>query len=257
MELRRYWSLLRRRALLLMVAMGVALGVTAASTDQTKLYTAESTLYVGLNSFLPNAGYDPNLSGDQTNGLGQLIRTFAELIDSEAVASDALELTGIQRSAGAVVARTTATPEPGTSILRIQVSDTDPAAARGLANGMAEAFVNKISTLEPGRVLGEGDLPSAPARVFERAQLPTVPQQTSLISRLMVSGLLALLGSAGLILLLEYLDVTIKGRSDAEDQLELPVLGVIPLLRIDPTSTARRARPTPRDAPPMRMVSDQ
>jgi capsular polysaccharide biosynthesis protein len=133
-----------------------------------------------------------------------------------------------------------AVPIKDTNILVIVVTDTDPAVAQALSIGLAEAFVTKISELEPGKPLGEGDLPTAPARIFERAKLPVAPQKESLLTGLIVAALLGLLLSGGAVLLVEYLDITVKTVDDAERRLGLPVLGVVPQLALDPSTTLRR-----------------
>jgi capsular polysaccharide biosynthesis protein len=240
MELRRYLALLRRRARLILLTVVVAIGFTVATADNAVRYTATSTLYVGANTFSSTGTFDPNLSGDQQAGLARVIQTFSIMIKSTPIASAALESTGIPRSAASVVAETTAVPVKETNILVIIVTDRDPAIAQALSIALADAFVSKISELEPGKAPAEGDLPTAPARIFERAKLPVTPQKESVLSNVIIAGLLGLLLSSGIVLLVEYLDITVKTVEDAERRLELPVLGVVPQLALDPATTLRR-----------------
>src|SRR5207253_9601 len=139
---------------------------------------------------------------------------FAVMIRSGPIASAAIESTGAPRSAGAVVAATFSYSIKDTNILVIGFSDTDPAVAQTLSIGIAEAFVKKITELEPGKAPAEGDLPTAPARIFERAKLPVVPKKDSILSSLIVAGLLGAMLSGGAVLLVEYLDVTVKSVED-------------------------------------------
>jgi capsular polysaccharide biosynthesis protein len=243
MELRRYLSILRRRAFLIILTGLVGVVVAYATSDRTATYTAQSTLYVGASQFNFNAT-NSQLTGDQTAGLIRITATFATMIDSEPIAQDAIELTGLPLSANGVVAAITAQVVPGTSLLRITAIDTDPRIAQELATGIAEAFVAKIKTLEPGTLVGEGDVPIAPVSIFERAQLPTTPAPNSALSGLIVAGLFGVLFASGCVLLLEYLDVTVKSAEDAERRIELPVLAAVPLLRLErPTATPRQAAP--------------
>lgn len=245
MELRRYLAMLRRRVLLILLTVAVAVGFTIVTADTTARYTAQSTLYIGANTFASTTTFDPNLSGDQQAGLQRVISTFAVMIKSGPIASAALESTGAPRSAAAVVNETFAFSIKDTNILVIAVADTDPAIAQTLSVGIAEAFVKKITELEPGKAPAEGDLPTAPARIFERAKLPVVPEKESILSSLIIAALLGAMLSGGAVLLVEYLDVTVKSVEDAERRLELPVLGVIPSLALDPSTTLRRS-PTSR-----------
>lgn len=241
MELRRYATILWRRRLLIALAMVVAMAFTAATAERTITYTARSTIYVGANSFAPDDG-DTNLSGDQATGLGQVIRTFATMIVSTSVAAEAIDLTGVPRSPSGVVSSTSATQIPGTNILAIEVRDPDPAIAQTLATGMAQAFVGKIAEIEPGQPLREGDVPRAPAQIFERATVSTNPTSTPLLSALFVAAFVGFVGSSALVLLAEYLDITVKSPIDAEQRLNLPVLGVVPVLALDPRHLSRHLR---------------
>ncbi len=240
MELRRYLTVLRRRLFLIIVAVVVALVWTVVTTPTVTTYTAQTTLYIGANSFGTDTNQDLNLSADRNAGLAQLVRTFGVMIDSAPTAERAIELSGIPRSVNGVIASTIAEPEFGTNLLRVQVTDFDPSVAQAASNAMADAFVAKISELEPGQPLGEGDVPSAPVQIFERAKFPTVPTSTDLVSKLLTAGLLTLIAAAGLVLAVEYLDVTVKTPNDAERLFGLPVLGVIPVLRLDAATTLQR-----------------
>jgi capsular polysaccharide biosynthesis protein len=255
MELRRYLSVLRKRLWLIVAAVVAAVGITSLSVESLSTYTADVTIYVGLDVLLPGQT-DANraLSNDIQTGLTQVIRTFAVMIDSFPIAEDAVARTGIARSPAAVVAATTASALPTTSLLHVSVTDPDPVIAQALANGVAEAFTAQIADFEPGQVFAEGDVPRAPARIFERAQLPTSPQTTSVTSSIVIAALVALAASCGLILLAEYLDVTVRTPEEAESKLDLPVLGAVPLLPSD-----RERMPRNRGEPPEQpfgLVSD-
>jgi capsular polysaccharide biosynthesis protein len=48
---------------------------------------------------------------------------------------------------------------------------------------------------------------------------------------MIIGGLLGLVLSVGVVLLLDYLDITAKRAEDLERRIDLPVIGVIPLQR--------------------------
>jgi capsular exopolysaccharide synthesis family protein len=75
------------------------------------------------------------------------------------------------------------------------------------------------------------DMDSANARVVDRATLPTVPiaPQRGLI--VAFAGALALMAGIGLSLLLEMLNNTFKSTDEVEAKLNLPVLGILPLIK--------------------------
>ena len=226
MELRRYLAIVRRRSLLVVLTVAVAMGVAWARTPRLAVYEARATIYVGARQFSnPNGG---GVSNDQLAGVERLTTTFAVMIHSEPIAADALERTKLDRSASAVVAGTAVEVVQDTQLLRIRYYDADPAIARDLANALAEAFVEKVQTFEPSAPATEGTVPSLPAYVFERASLPLTPSQSGVARNVVVAGMFGLAAAVGLALLLEYLDITIKGAADATARLDLPVLGTIP-----------------------------
>lgn len=230
MELRRYLSLLRDRILVILLIAGIGLLGAYATTPQSTQYTATSTLYIGSRIISTQDGQN-DLSGDKALALERLSRTFAIMIETPTIAAQALERTDVPRSVDQIANATTATSEFGTQLLSISVTDRDPAVASALANGLADSFVDAVQDYEPESVnQAEGALPTLPAYVFERASLPTQPNPTNLLFNLVVGLVIGTLTGVGLVLLLDYLDITIRDAHDAEARLELPVLGVIPPL---------------------------
>lgn len=75
------------------------------------------------------------------------------------------------------------------------------------------------------------DLESANARVVDQAVLPTEPVKPKKSLIVAIAGLLALFVGVGLTLLLEALNNTFKSTDQVENKLNLPVLGILPLIK--------------------------
>jgi capsular polysaccharide biosynthesis protein len=210
--------------------VAVAVGAAVAATPRTPSYSATTVIYVGPRAFDFNTNQMTN-NVDSINAVNAVLTTFSKMIASQPTSSEAVSTTGVDRSPASVVGKTAVTAEPSTQLLDVKVTDTDPRVAESLANGMADAFVGKVQAYQPGAPATPGTAPGSPAYVFERAGLPTMPQSTGLSRNVALAALLGLLASAGMAFLLEYMDVTIKGAADAEQQLDLPVLGTIPFER--------------------------
>jgi capsular polysaccharide biosynthesis protein len=227
-ELRRYFAIIRRRWFL--VALTLVAGLVGAylTTPQASTYSAQTTLYVGSRQF-SNQNSNLAVSGDTQAGLQTLIQTFSLMIRSRPIAADAVKRAGVQRSAEGVVGATLVVPE--LDLIRVKVTDPQPAVAQKLADGLADAFVDKIAAFEPNSTPQPGEVPQLPAYVFERAILPTVPNPTGGTRHAILGLLFGLVVGIGVVFLLEYLDITIKSAADAERRLELPVLGIIPFER--------------------------
>src|SRR5207237_8891782 len=114
------------------------------------------------------------------------------------------------------------------------------AAARGLTNGVSEAFVQQIKRFEPSNTDADQI-----ASVYQRASLPG-PNPSSLPRNLALAGLFGLLVAGALVALLEYTDISLRSSEDVERHLELPVLGVVPALGDQlPVPAAKRVRNLP------------
>lgn len=238
MELLGYLAVLRRRWLLIVITSVVGALFGFSTSSRAAVYEASTVLFVGSQ---PGQLPTSDLSLDRLGALDRMLITFARMIQSEPIASDAVRRAGIERSPDAVVAQSVAAPIPQTQLLQITVRDSDPSVAQRLANAEAEAFVEKVRAFVPpsGSTLttnttvvgsGEGALPvGLPAYVFESARLPTVPLANDSARRIALGALFGFLLSAATAFTLEYLDITVKSTTDAENKLGLPVLGVVPL----------------------------
>lgn len=68
-------------------------------------------------------------------------------------------------------------------------------------------------------------------RILDRALPPTIPSKPRTSFNLLIAAILGLFGGVGLAFLLEFLDNTIKSQEDIEQQLRMPFLGVVPIIR--------------------------
>ncbi|WP_198649881.1 GumC family protein [Zobellella maritima] len=83
------------------------------------------------------------------------------------------------------------------------------------------------------------DLETVSARVVDRAVTPNSPIKPKKSMIVMMATLLALMSGVGLAVLLDMLNNTFKGTSDIESRLNLPVLGILPLLKDKTGNVAR------------------
>jgi capsular polysaccharide biosynthesis protein len=226
-ELRQYLSVLRSRLWLIVLAPLLAAGVGFMLSSSTATYVARSTIYVGSQNV---AETSDELSTDRIAALTSYILTFSKMIDSEPIATEALRELDLDLDPEDVVEDTEVKLEPGTQLLYIDVSSGDAVDAQALSNSLAEAFVEAVQEFEPSAVDSEGSVPRLPAYVFERAQVPTVPEPTGQIRTVILAAVFGLVSGAAMAFLLDYLDVSLRSAADVERRLELPVLGVIPAL---------------------------
>jgi capsular polysaccharide biosynthesis protein len=225
MELRRYILIVRRHARLVAACTLVGLIAALLTLPRVSVYQATTTIYVGNRQFTGTG----TLSEDQGVAVERVARTFAVMLASEPIARDALERTAVQASASAVASRTAARVLPGTSLIIVSYSDTDPTRSQAIANALSDALVEQVQNFEPG-VGGEGQVPVLPAYVFERADLPLAPQPTGAAGRILTGALFGFVIAAAIAFLVDYLDITVRSAESLERHIGLPVLGVVPEL---------------------------
>lgn len=75
------------------------------------------------------------------------------------------------------------------------------------------------------------DFEAVNARIVDPAVVPDSPVKPKKKLVVAIAGLLAMMAGVGMVLLLEFLNNTFKSTEDVETRLNLPVLGILPLLK--------------------------
>lgn len=89
-----------------------------------------------------------------------------------------------------------------------------------------DTFMNRLK-----ETAATSDLETANARIVDEAIVPTEPVKPKKTLIVAIAGLLALFVGVGLSLLLEALNNTFKSTEDVEAKLNLPVMGILPLVK--------------------------
>ncbi|MDQ6613554.1 MAG: Wzz/FepE/Etk N-terminal domain-containing protein [Actinomycetota bacterium] len=222
MELRRYLLLLRQRLVLVILTVMAGIAGGYLVTNNTPIYQAQTSIYVGSRQ-------SPNNPVTDIIQLDRIIATYAAMVKSSPVAQGAIQASHAPRTAGQVAAETTSVVVPNTNLIALTVTDSDPAVAQSLANGVAASFIAQVQNLSASTGASPSAAPSV--SVFQQASLPGTPLPTSLKRDLALGALFGLIVSIAVVLLIDYLDISIKSADDLEHHSDLPVLGTVPLGR--------------------------
>lgn len=236
MELRAYWRILKRRGwLVLGLLCASLLSYWLLPTRIPISYTAHMRFVVGLKPE-PSSGsyyaYDRYYTWLTAE---YLLDDLAEVVKSRAFAQDVAAAAGIELPPGVIQGATAAGKLH--RILSVTVYWHDPDELSRIANALVAVLRERGATYfaqlsADNAVISLIDPPS-----IARAQA-SLRQRLDLPLRL----LLALIAGAGLAFLLDYLDTTIRDRTDVET-LGLPILAEIPTHRKWPSLFQRRQRP--------------
>lgn len=149
----------------------------------------------------------------------QLAATYREIVHSRRVMMVAIANRSLPYSVVEMREKVDVQNVRDTELITVDVIDPNPYLARDIANEIARAFMGQIIEImrvENVTVVDEAVTPARP--VSPRVDLNTA-----------VAFVVGLMVAFGLVFLLEYLDRTVKEPAEAQTQLGVPVIGVIPL----------------------------
>lgn len=149
----------------------------------------------------------------------QLISTYAGIINSPAILDKVKSNLSLKMSTSQLNSKVKVSSQKDSQIIVVTVQDSNPKAARDIANTVADVFKQEIPNIMS--VDNVTILSKAEATV---GQGPVKPKPSLNVMIALVVGFMV---SVGLAFLLEYLDNTIKKEQDIETILQLPVLGVV------------------------------
>jgi capsular exopolysaccharide synthesis family protein len=143
--------LARRRTLIAVVFSAVVLIVGVATFLQPRSYTTEVRLIAGNSSAAqaaPSADQNlPVLNALLSAGGVQSPETYTELLHETPVAREVIKRLGLDIAPGALAGHVAIKPVPGTSILGVAVSWSDPQTSAKIANTYANVFVDRERNL--------------------------------------------------------------------------------------------------------------
>ncbi len=235
-SLKEIFEVLKKRFLLILglIVVATVLSGVISYYYLTPIYQSSSQFLVNQTEQEQNTNY--NVNDIRTNV--ELINTYNVIIKSPAILDDVIESLGLNLSNTQLKDKLQVSSAQNSQVVTVTVTDPDPQLAVDIANTTVKTFQQEIPQLmnvDNVRVLSEAVLSSDPS--------PVKPQPVLNMAIAFVVGAMA---GVGLAFLLEYLDNTIKSESDIENQLGMPVIGVVSKVKEqeleDPSSTRSRSR---------------
>lgn len=212
MGVTRYMAVARRWWWLLLLTTMIG-GVSAyvISRIVTPTYEATTTLLVVHQQETGSVGLADLQASER------LANTFSELVTVRPVLESAIARAGLSMTPQELEDRLTVNNPPTTQLLEITAEASSASAARDLANVVADAFIDS----------NQSALGSRPGIVsmVESAEAPAEPSEPSPVRNALVGAFLALLATAGIIALVEYLDDTVKSDDTVGALTGVPVVG--------------------------------
>ena len=211
-------ALWRRRVLFIAVFAVSVAGVVIGTYSLPKKYQATATLYVGSEQVNEAAAFNTTLGE-------QLTRTYTTLAANPNVADAVLPRLSDDLSRTELLDRMSFTPVERTQLLEITAEDESPEDAAAIANLYATTFVERVEEqLADERT-------QTRAVINEEASVPTDPTKPNPPLYIGFGVILSLIVAAGLALLRDRLDRTLRVAEDETEVFGHPVLARVPRIR--------------------------
>ena len=181
-------------------------------------YEASTKIFIGKEG-AESEGYNSSDVSMYQN----LIKTYSELIKTKDLVNKAINNSQYDLSVNNVLNGITVNTLTGTQILQISYQSKSPSIAKNMLESITNEFITKAEEL----------VPNGNVKVLESVELPKNPVAPNKTMNIAIAFILGMMVGFGIVFLLEYLDNTYKNKEQLEKDLDIPVLGVIPMSDLD------------------------
>ena len=177
-------------------------------------YEASTKIFIGKEG-AESEGYNSSDVSMYQN----LIKTYSELIKTKDLVNKAIDNSQYDLSVNSVLNGITVNTLTGTQILQISYQSKSPSVAKNILESITNEFITKAEEL----------VPNGNVKILESVELPKNPVAPNKTMNIAIAFILGMMVGFGIVFLLEYLDNTYKNKEQLEKDLDIPVLGVIPM----------------------------
>ncbi len=149
-----------------------------------------------------------------------LVKTYSEIVTSRNVLAEVIANLKLDTTPEALASKVTVASVANTQIITISVSDANANKAQEIANEIAKVFKAEIINLYK----------IDNVQIVDKAQVAQAPYNINMLKQTLQFFAIGLVLGVGIVLVMFYLDNTIKSSQVIEDKIGLVVLGVVPVV---------------------------
>ena len=153
----------------------------------------------------------------------KLLKTYSELIKTKDLINRAITNSKYELKVEEVLNDVSVTTVADTQMIQISYRSTSPNIAKNMLENITNEFIVTAQEL----------VPNGNVRILESVELPKNPVAPNKKMNIAIAFTLGMMVGFGIVFLLEYLDNTYKNKEQLEKDLDIPVLGVIPMSNLD------------------------
>ena len=153
----------------------------------------------------------------------KLLKTYSELIKTKDLINRSITNSEYELEVEDVLNNVSVTTVSDTQMIQIAYKSTSPNIAKNMLENITNEFITTAQEL----------VPNGNVRVLETVELPEEPVAPNKKMNIAIAFILGMMVGLGIVFLLEYLDKTYKNKEQLEKDLDIPVLGIIPMSHLE------------------------
>jgi len=183
----------------------------------TPQYKASAMMYVNNSSFSLGST-SVSISTGQLSAARSLLDTYVVILKTRTTFEKVIEKSGVERTYGELMNMVSASPVDETEVFKITATSSDPAEAELIVKTIVEILPDRISDIVDG----------SSVRLVDNAVLPTSRSSPNHTRNAIIGMLLGFIVSAGIIILIDVMDSSVRDEEYLTQKYNMPVLAIIP-----------------------------
>lgn len=223
-------NILKKRLLLIvsLTILGISIATVLSFYILTPVYQAQTQILINHKDDGEEVYSSSRIQLDL-----QLINTYNDIIKSPIILSEVIKVLQEDISLGTLANQISLSSNNGSKVMYIDVLNSNPELAVNIANTTAKVFQEKVSNdllkVDNVNILSEANLDQT-----------TNPVKPNKVFNIVVGAGMGIMIGIGLALLIEKLDSTIKDEKDIEENLGIPILGVVGSIPLEKVKTSTK-----------------
>lgn len=186
----------------------------------TPQYKSSAMFYVNNNAISVGSALSID-SGDITASKS-LVNTYIVILNTRETLLDVIDYADINRTYGELKDMIHAESVDETEVFRVVVTSEDPQEAEKIADAIAYILPTRISNIVEG----------TSAKIVDSAVVPSSPSSPSYTVNTLMGFLIGFVLSAGLVILQELFNVTVRTEEDVAQVCKYPILASVPNMTV-------------------------
>lgn len=205
----------RLKLILIMIILFTAASIILSFYVIKPKYEASTKFFIGKESM----GEDQSYSQNDVIMYQNLMKTYSEVIKTPDILATSIDKSKLDLDVDDVLGKLKVLAIADTQILEVSYRSVDTEETKKFINNLTDEFIN----------ISEELVPNGNVKVLQKVRLtenPVTPNKKLNIAIGLLSGIIFGIICA---FILEILDKTVSNKEELEEDIDLPVIGVLPL----------------------------